>query len=253
MPFFRIFKNKRKNKIPFCSVVIAAAGSSQRMEGENKLFIEICGMPVLAHTLLAFQNSSVISEIIVVVRDSEFRRISEMCAQYGIGKATMIMAGGMTRLESVMNGVLAVSKKARIIAIHDGARPCVDGAVIEGAVLAAVNHHAAAPAVPVNPTLKRAKNGIVLETVDRTDLYEIQTPQVFTAEIIKAALTKAANDSAEITDDCMAVELIGIPVHVTEGSRSNIKLTTGEDVIIAETILGRRGAGADTKAAGTSG
>ena len=240
MSFITSLVRKLKGKPPFCSVVIAAAGSSERMCGEDKLFVDIAGTPALAHTLAAFQSIGLVSEIIVVARAEKFEHIGELCRQHGIEKATKVMAGGRTRLESVMNGVLAVSKKARIIAIHDGARPCVDSGVIERAISSASKHHAVAPAVPVSSTLRKAENGTVLETVDRDGLFEIQTPQVFTAEIIKAALTNAINKSAEVTDDCMAAELIGVKVRITEGSRSNIKLTTCEDIAIAEAILKKR-------------
>jgi 2-C-methyl-D-erythritol 4-phosphate cytidylyltransferase len=240
-----MFASKRlrgkPDRRPSCSAVIAAAGLSQRMDGEDKLFIEVCGLPVLAHTLLAFQNCEVIDEIIVVTRDDTIMNVGRICRQYGIDKAARVMAGGATRLESVMNGVFAVSGKAQLIAIHDGARPCIGLDDIKGAIAAAAKYHAAAPAVPVSSTLKRAKRGVVAETVDREGLFEVQTPQVFTAELIKAALTNAVKKSVDVTDDCMAVELIGAPVRLTEGSRSNIKLTTAEDIPIAEAILVTQG------------
>ena len=229
--------SKLTGKPPFCTAVIAAAGLSLRMGGDDKLFTEISGAPVLAHTLAAFQKSNLINEIIVVAHPDKFECIGELCKKHKIDKATKIMTGGQTRLESVMSGILAVSKKARIIAIHDGARPCVDDGVIKCAVSAAGKYHAVAPAIPISSTVKRAENGMVIETVSREGLFEIQTPQVFTAEIIKAALTKAMDKGIEITDDCMAAELIGIPVHLTEGSRLNIKITTGDDVTIAGAIL----------------
>jgi len=240
MSFVSSLARKLKGKPPFCTAVIAAAGSSGRMCGEDKLFVEIAGKPALAHTLCAFQSTGLVDEIIVVARAEKFEHVGELCRQHGIEKATKVMAGGPTRLESVMSGVLAASKKARIIAIHDGARPCVDSGVIERAISSASQHHAVAPAVPVSSTLKRAENGNVLETVDRDGLFEIQTPQVFTAEVIKAALTNAINKAADVTDDCMAAELIGAKVRITEGSRSNIKLTTSEDIAIAEAILMKR-------------
>jgi len=207
------------------------------MDNEDKLFLEICGAPVLVHTLAAFQKCSLVNEIIVVAHEDKYERISNLCNQYSIGKVTKIMAGGPTRLESVMNGVMAVSKKAQIIAIHDGARPCIDEDVINRAVSAAAQYHAVAPAVPVSSTLKRVKDGVVLETVDRNGLFEVQTPQVFAAGIIKAALTKALSESIGVTDDCMAAEYIRVPVHITAGSRNNIKLTTSEDIAMVEAIL----------------
>ena len=217
--------------------MIAAAGSSQRM-GKDKQFVEIHGKPVLAHTLLAFQNCPLVREIIVVTQEDKLARVGEICAEYKITKTAKIVPGGPTRLESVMNGVFAATKKSKLIAIHDGARPCVTQRVIERTIEAAAKHHAAAPAVPVSSTIKRAQRGMVLETVDRENLFEVQTPQIFTAAIIKGALTSAKKKSLEITDDCMAAELMGVTVHLTEGSRSNIKLTTREDIAIAAAILG---------------
>jgi len=222
-----------------CSVVIAAAGNSERMDGEDKLFLEICGKPVLAHSLTAFQSCEYINEIIIVTREEKINTVGDICRRYDIDKAVMIMSGGPTRLESVMNGVLAVSSKAPLIAIHDGARPCIDIPVIERAVKTAAVYHAAAPAVSAGSTMKRAKESIVIQTIEREDLYEIQTPQVFTSEIIKAALTNAIDKSLDVTDDCMAVEMIGGTVRLTSGSRRNIKITTNDDIIIAEAILGK--------------
>ena len=228
-----------KIKPPFCSVVIVAAGSSRRMDGEDKLFAEILGVPVLAHTLAAFQICEGIGEIIVVVRKEALERVSRICMEHGITKASSIIVGGQTRLLSVINGVFAVSKKAKLIAIHDGARPCVSQEVIIRTLQAAAKYHAAAPAVPVGFTVKKVRDHSIIETVDRGELFEVQTPQIFDANLIKAALTNAVNKSIEVTDDCMAVEAIGASVHVSEGSRHNIKLTTSEDIVIAEAILRR--------------
>jgi len=209
------------------------------MGGQDKLFYEICGIPVLGHTLIAFQNCKTINEIIITAREDKIEQIGLLCKSYDIGKARTIMIGGNTRLESVLRGVLAVSEESQLIAIHDGARPCVEQDIINNAVAAAAVRHAAAPAVKVSSTIKRVNNGLVTETVDRRDLYEIQTPQVFAAEIIKAALTNASFKYPEVTDDCMAAELIGVPVHIIEGSRNNIKITTAEDIVIAEAIISR--------------
>lgn len=229
-------------KSPFCSAVIVAAGDSKRMGGEDKVFIEICGAPLLAHTLMAFQAVDGVGEIVVVARESCLERVGGICKDYGIDKATRIIAGGPTRMASVTSGVYAASKKADLIAIHDGARPCVSRADIEPALGAAVKFHAAAPGIEVSSTIKRAKGGVIAETIDRDGLFEIQTPQVFAAEIIKAALVNARKKSIEVTDDCQAAELIGAFARITEGSHSNIKVTTIEDLAIAKAILRDRGA-----------
>jgi len=231
-------------KPPTCSAVIVAAGLSERIDGENKLFIEMCGAPVLAHTLVAFQNCDCITEIIIVAREDQLIYISKICEQYNISKAVKLMVGGPTRLESAMNGVLAVSRKMQLVAIHDGARPCIDAETIIQAVSAAAKYNAVAPGIPASSTFKKVEDGVVQETVDREHLIEIQTPQVFSKELIKSALSNAINKSILITDDCMAVEQLGHPVHITEGSRNNIKLTTNEDIVIAAAILDARKAAA---------
>lgn len=232
--------SSREGRAPSCSAVIAAAGSSHRMAGEDKLFIEVCGVPVLAHTLAVFQNCELINEIIVVARFDRLGRVGELCKRCGADKVSKIMAGGETRLESVINGVLAVPDDSKFIAIHDGARPCVTTDIINCAIAAATRYHAAAPAVQVGSTVKRAVDGVVIETIDRENLFEIQTPQVFVAEVIKAALTNAKSKAANITDDCMAAELLGVPVYLTDGSRSNVKITTDDDLSLVEAILGAR-------------
>ena len=237
MSLFLKRKKAMPKKIPPCSAVIAAAGSSQRMNGEDKLFIEINGTPVIVYSLTAFQNCDYINEIIVVTRSEHMELVSDICKHYGITKAAKVVSGGPARLVSVYNGVFAVSKKAGLIAIHDGARPCIEQDVIKRAVLAASKYQASAPAVPVKSTIKCVKDNFVVKTVDREGLFEVQTPQVFKAELIKAALTNARNKSIDVTDDCMAAELIGAPVFMAEGSPHNIKLTTGEDLVIAEAIL----------------
>lgn len=224
-------------KVPTCSAVIVAAGSSERMGGEDKLFIEIDGVPVLAHTLRVFQNSRRIYEIILVAREDSLEKVLSLCENYKISKVSKIIVGGSTRTESVLHGVTAVSKTASLVAIHDAARPCVDNSLIKATIAKAEKHKAAAPGVPVTSTIKRVKNGVIVETVDRDELVEIQTPQVFDVALIKGALTKAIKNNIAITDDCMAVELFGATVHVTEGSVNNIKLTNKEDIPIIEAIL----------------
>jgi len=223
-------------KVPACAVVIAAAGTSERMSGEDKLFHLINGKPVLAYTIEAFQNCGFVNEIIIVTRDGGFDRVGDLCREHGFSKVTRVMKGGLTRQESVMNGVFAVQNKSGLIAIHDGARPFTEANVIENAIIKAASHHAAAPAVPVSPTLKKAADRVILETIDRKGLFEIQTPQVFTAELIKGALTYAVKKSFDVTDDCMAVELLGAPIYLTEGSRLNIKITDAADLKLAEAI-----------------
>ncbi|SHH50632.1 2-C-methyl-D-erythritol 4-phosphate cytidylyltransferase [Sporobacter termitidis DSM 10068] len=229
-----------ENQKGCCSAVVAAGGASSRMEGQDKLFLDIGGVPVLAHTLLALNKCPEVGEIVVVTRQDRMDDVARLVSEYGVSKAAKLVPGGQTRLESVMNGVLQVSPHARLIAVHDGARPFVTGETVSLAVAAALKFSAAAPAVPVTSTVKMAKNNMVVKTVDRDGLFEIQTPQIFAAELLKGALQNAADKKLYITDDCMAVEALGCSVCLTAGTRENIKLTTAIDVAFAEAILQMR-------------
>jgi len=237
----KIIHGDKKEKTARCCVVVAAAGSSTRMGGQDKLFLELGGQPVLLHTLTALNKSPIVDEIIVVTRPDDIGFVANLCRENFILKAVQVIAGGDSRLKSVYNGIQAVSPDAEIIAIHDGARPFVTEGILSGVVDAAAKY-AAAPAVPVTSTMKQAKNGVVIKTIDRNELFEVQTPQAFSAELIKGALQNAIDKALYITDDCMAVEALGCPVRLTEGSKLNIKITTKADIAFAETIFSLRGA-----------
>jgi len=238
MSFFSIIKNYNKSrKPPTCTAVIAAAGVSQRCKGEDKLFYLINDKPVLAYTLDTFQSCRFIREIIIVTREERFEEIASICRKFEHNKVSQIIGGGSTRVESVINGVYAASNKTNLIAIHDGGRPFLDIVILEKTIKAAAKYHAAAPAIAITSTIKRVNDGVISGTVNRESLYEVQTPQIFRAEVIKAALTNAVKKSINITDDCMAAEIIGVPVHIVEGSRRNIKVTNIEDLYIAETYI----------------
>ena len=230
---------KKLKKRPFCSAVVAAAGSSTRA-GRDKLFSLLGGESVLARTLRVLDDSEWIDEIIVVTRPEKIPEAAELCRACGIVKVTKILCGGETRTQSVLCGVSETDRRAELIAVHDGARPLVTEKIIEDAVHAAVLYQAAAPAVPVKDTVKRADKGVVSETLPRDEIFAVQTPQIFCADLIKAALTKAVQDGAAPTDDCMAVEALGVPVHLTQGSEENIKITTPPDFRLAELILESR-------------
>jgi 2-C-methyl-D-erythritol 4-phosphate cytidylyltransferase len=213
------------------------------MRGTDKLFLEIGGAPVLGRTAAVFAECGRIDELVVAVRRESFERAAEICARYVTGGRVKvkIVEGGETRLRSVYNGVFAASARSGLIAIHDGARPLITEDLILSSITAARTYGAAALAVPVAATVKRAANGIVTDTVTRDGLYEIQTPQTFDSGIIKAALTNALNKALRVTDDCMAVEAMGFPVRIVEGDVRNIKITTAEDAALAEAILQTRG------------
>lgn len=233
-------KSIRKTLTPFCTAIIAAAGSSSRMGGEDKLFCELCGCPVILRTLRAFQNSEYVDEMIVVTREENIVKIADLCAENGIDKATKIIKGGETRQKSVLLGVIEASAEARLIAVHDGARPLVTENVIKEAVIKALKYTAAAPAIPLKDTVKEVKGGFAAGTPDRSKLRAVQTPQCFAAEVLRAALENAERKGVQVTDDASAVEAMGGNVFLSEGSEENIKITTPVDLLFAEAIIRRR-------------
>lgn len=228
------------NKHPYCTAIVAAGGSSERMEGEDKLFAELEGIPVIARSLMALQGSEYIHEIIVVTREESIVPVADLCAEFEITKATKILCGGQERLDSVLTGVLEVPAGAEYIAVHDGARPLVTQEIIEDAFDKAYGYNAAAPAIPVNDTVKVASGGFVSDTPDRASLWQVQTPQVFRSEILKAALQNAKDKALPVTDDCSAVEHIGVHPALSRGSFENIKITRPLDLEIAAAILRER-------------
>ena len=229
-----------KDKTPRCAAVIVAAGSSERM-GSDKLTAQLGGMPVLARTLRAFENCAMITEIVVVTRADRIEEIAALCKEYGISKASKVLSGGATRVESALVGVSEVDSRRGLIAIHDGARPLVTCELIERTVLAAKEHYAAVPVIPSTDTLKAVDGkGFVVGTVDRATTFRVQTPQVFKADFIKGALTKAMEKNLPLTDDCSAVEMMGVKTVTVPGDEDNIKLTTPRDMILAEAILKAR-------------
>lgn len=229
-------KMKRRPAVR-CAAVVAAAGAATRMGGEDKVLAPLGEQPVLLYSLSALEASEHICEIVVVTREDLLVQVSQLCKSAGLSKVTKVVVGGASRAESVLKGLREVSGRAKLIAIQDGARPFVTQEIIDGAVFAAERWSAAAPAVPVKDTVKEAVDGRVVATPDRDRLFAVQTPQVFDAELIRGALGKAVADGEPVTDDCSAVERIGIPVILTAGSYENIKITTPVDLAVAEAIL----------------
>ena len=242
MKLFSKLFGKKENKAdhPFCSVIVAAAGSSRRMEGQNKLMLPLDGIPVLARTLLALDGSRLIDEIVVAVREEDLLPTGDLCRLYGVTKPVKIVRGGATRLESVLAASLECREDAAYLAVHDGARPLAAPELIDGVIALAHRTNAAAPAVPVKDTVKVVRDGKVESTPDRDTLRAIQTPQAFDAPLLRAALQAAAEAGAAVTDDCAAVERLGKEVYILDGSYENIKITTPEDIALAEAILQRR-------------
>jgi len=235
----KLFAKRREGVT--CSAVIAAAGSSSRMGGENKLFLPLNGVPVLVRSLTAFERAPSVKEIVIAAREDDLLTIADLCKSYSITKAVKIIKGGNTRAESVLAACMECDPGTELIAVHDGARPLVSVELIEAVIEKAKACSAAAPAVAVKDTIKVAQDGIIVNTPDRETLRAIQTPQIFDAQLLRAALQSAVENHIPITDDCSAVERLGKEIALTEGDEANLKITTPIDMILAEAILQERG------------
>ena len=223
------------------AAVILAAGDSKRMGSINKMFFNINGTPVLAHSMIAYQKCPLIREIVVVAKPEDFAKIQELAAKYGITKLSHVVAGGETRQQSAKNGIEKLADEVKYVAIADGARCLTTPTQITKVCLSAYRQMAACAAHKVTDTVKRAT---VLhnttETIDRKDLWEMQTPQVFHTSLYKAAMLKAVDTNLEATDDATLVESIGYRVHLIECGVGNVKITTIEDLPLAEAVLNYR-------------
>lgn len=217
------------------TAVLVAAGSSTRM-GFDKLSFDLGGETVLERSVRAFDECPEVDELVIVTGASSenAQRAAARCK-----KPVRLVKGGSTRAESARSGVAAAH--GRLVAVHDAARPFVSQSVIADTIAAAVRCGAAAPAVPVKDTIKTvAEDGAVTGTPDRSTLRAVQTPQVFEADLLKAALQSALENEVPVTDDCSAVERLGKVVYLIDGDEENLKITTPVDLVIAEAILAER-------------
>lgn len=217
-----------------CGAVIVAAGNATRMGGIDKIMATIDHEPMILRTVRAFQNSDVVRQIVIVTRQDLILQVMDLCS--GFDKVRAVVAGGDDRVQSVRAGLQALSGEIKLVAIHDGARPFVSNAVIDRTVRAANTYAAAAPGIPVKDTVKVVQGGVVITTPERKHLQAIQTPQVFDVDILKGALKKAVLEKAPITDDCSAVERLGMSVKIVEGDERNIKITTPMDLQLAQLL-----------------
>lgn len=222
-------------KLKYCGAVIVAAGSASRMGGIDKVMAPLGGEPMIVRTVRQFQNCDAIREIVVVTRADLIVPIMDLCHDFDKVKAVVV--GGDTRAASVAMGMNTLSSKCKLVAVQDGARPFADWQLIDRVVRAANTYGAAAPAIPVKDTIKVVQGGIVKETPERSTLKAVQTPQVFDFDLLRGALKQAKLDKLEITDDCSAVEHMGMSVKIVEGDEKNIKITTPMDLKIAGLIL----------------
>ena len=234
-PFWKKLREVRRSR---CTALVAAAGSSSRMGGINKLMEPLDGVPVLVRTLTALERAQRVDAIIVAAREEDLVPISQLCHTYGISKCTKVIRGGESRAHSVLLAALEADSETALLAVQDGARPLVSPELIDEVIDKAERCGAAAPAVAVKDTIKVVgKDGTVERTLARSELAAVQTPQVFDAALLKAALQDVLEKGIEVTDDCSAVERLGKTVYLVEGQESNLKITTPEDLILAEALL----------------
>ena len=223
------------------TAVIVAAGSSKRMGGEvDKLFLEVQGMPVIGHTWKTFDEHQLVDEIVVVVREDAQAAFEQLALNLPLHKPYRFIHGGDERQDSVRNGIRAACEESQIIAIHDGARPCVDQETITNTIRAAEEEGASVAASKIVDSVKLSDgHGRISQNIDRTHLWSVQTPQVFKADVIAAAMKAVADEGIFITDDTSACELIGQSVVLIESKNSNPKVTTESDLAFVSFLLQR--------------
>lgn len=226
----------------FVTAIIVAAGESTRMgNGINKQMMSINGKPVLAHAVEAFDKSNLINSIVIVARKSDYKNIQKMVDDCKFVKVSTIVEGGDYRQQSVFNGVEAAPKASTHFAIHDAARALIEPELINKVVLDAISHKAAILGVRVKDSIKLIdEKSFIKGSVNRNFIYLAQTPQVFEKTIYLDAMKKAQRDDKIYSDDCQLIEKLNLPVFMTIGSYDNIKITTAEDIPVAENILTRR-------------
>ena len=235
------FKKARRTRQRFCTAIVAAAGSSTRMgHGFNKLMAPLGGVPVLAWTLRSLDDASCVDAIVIAAREEDILPFSDLCRTYAIRKPVKVIRGGANRTESVLRAALESDPRTELLAVQDGARPLVTPALIDAVIGKADHCNAAVPVVPVKDTVKIRKDDHIDATPDRSSLVAVQTPQVFEATLLKAALQSALEAEAPQTDDSAAVERLGKLVYCVEGDDGNIKITTPLDLVVAEAILAER-------------
>lgn len=219
--------------------IIAAAGSGTRMASDRpKQFLQLAGTPVIIHTLKVFEQCESINEVIVVLPAAESAGFLSLAAKFGLRKVARVVPGGVTRADSVKRGLLAIrAATAEIVAVHDGVRPFVTAEEIDAVVSAAQTDGAAILVAPVTDTIKQVNDQRVVQTLERGGLRRALTPQCFRYELLRDAYQQADVNDPSLTDESALVEQLGHAVSIVEGSARNIKITTVEDLAIAEAIL----------------
>jgi 2-C-methyl-D-erythritol 4-phosphate cytidylyltransferase len=226
------------------SAIIVAAGKGTRMGADvDKLFLELNGLPVVAHTWRTFDETCCLDELVIVVREGLQGTFMELAKACKLVKPFRLVAGGQDRQDSVWNGLQALSAAAEIVVIQDAARPCTSSGLIAATIAAARETGAAVAAQPVTDTVKESADGqLITRTLDRSRLWAVQTPQTFRTDIIRRALAEVRKRKLRVTDDTAACELIGQPVRLVVSAEPNPKITRPEDVAYIEILLRRRAA-----------
>lgn len=219
------------------SVVIVCAGNSTRMGGVNKILLPLGERLVIGVTMQAFQQCESVREIVIVARGDDIPAIKAEAEAAGITKLAACTTGGSTRQESVINGIRCISKDTELVAVHDGARPLVRPEHIEHVIKDASVFGGATLGVPVKDTIKTVDDGLITDTPPRSKLYITQTPQIFKRRLYFEGIDFALEHGLDFTDDCQLVEAIGGKVYMTVGDYTNIKITTPEDIRLAEVLL----------------
>lgn len=222
--------------------IIPAGGSGKRMqENQSKQYLLLDGVPVLVHTLRIFQGSPKIDEIFLIVPEDDIEFARKLIVEkYGISKVSRILAGGRERQDSVRNGINALASDHDIVVIHDGVRPFISEELVNSAIVEASKEEAVTVGVPVKDTVKSVDDHAwVRETLNRSTLWLTQTPQAFKRDVIKKAYEVAYEDNYYGTDDTSLVERLGINVKMIRGSYDNIKITTKDDIVLAEGLIKR--------------
>lgn len=221
------------------SAIIVCAGNSTRMKGVNKILLPLGNSNVIGNSLMAFEKCPSVKDIVVVCRECDEEQIRKTAEEIGITKLHAFACGGETRQKSVLNGLRKISSDTEMIAIHDGARPLVKPEHIEKTIKDASVFGGATLGVPVKDTIKIVHDGLIDDTPHRPSLYITQTPQIFKRRIYFEGVDFAAEHELDFTDDCQLIEAIGTKVYMTVGDYTNIKITTPEDIEIAELLLKR--------------
>ena len=224
------------------TAIVVAAGKGKRMGANyNKQFIQLRNKPILAYTLEVLQKSNIIQNIILVVGETEVEFCKEMVvSKYTLDKVSHVIPGGSERKDSVQKGLLMLGDDCDVVLVQDGARPFLTEDMINMSIETAMLEGAVIVAVPVKDTIKIANDDMeVVETLERSRLWAVQTPQTFKKDVIIGAYQKLGDNQLEITDDASVVEGLGIKVKILMGNYKNIKITTPEDLLIAEEILKR--------------